>query len=213
MSIAIIFVMTTALLMSRCDLDNSDFNSRHTVGIAGHDIMYRILVYLFIYQFVYLLIIFLYFHYSSAGVLVGMHSIWDFTGNFVPWIIIGGISIRFIPDIKWKEYCYLIECPTKVVIHYIDVIMSAMASHITSLTIVCSTVYSRRRSKKTSKLCVTGLCAGSNVENISIWWRHHVFWWWKTENEGLIPPSILQNTFSHSELSSLSKIWTMFKSR
>ena len=44
----------------------------------------------------------------------------------------------------------------------------------------------RRRSKKISKLCVTGLCAGnspgtgefpaqmaSNVENVSIWWRHH----------------------------------------
>ena len=42
------------------------------------------------------------------------------------------------------------------------------------------------RSKKTSKLCVTGLCVGnssgtgefpaqmaSNVENVSIWWRHH----------------------------------------
>ena len=45
---------------------------------------------------------------------------------------------------------------------------------------------SRRTSKKTSKLRVTGLCAGnssvtsefpaqmgSNAENISIWWRHH----------------------------------------
>ena len=44
----------------------------------------------------------------------------------------------------------------------------------------------RRRSKKTSKLRVTGLCVGnspgtsefpaqmaSNVENVSIWWRHH----------------------------------------
>ena len=38
------------------------------------------------------------------------------------------------------------------------------------------------RSKKTSKLRVTGLCAGnspgtqmaSNEENVSIWWRHHV---------------------------------------
>ena len=42
------------------------------------------------------------------------------------------------------------------------------------------------RSKKTWKLCVTGLCAGnspgtgeflaqmaSNAENVSIWWRHH----------------------------------------
>ena len=45
----------------------------------------------------------------------------------------------------------------------------------------------RRRSKKTSKLRVTGLCMGnspgtgefpaqmaSNAENVSIWWRHHV---------------------------------------
>ena len=44
----------------------------------------------------------------------------------------------------------------------------------------------RRRSKKTSKLHVTGLCVGnspgsgefpaqmaSNAENVSIWWRHH----------------------------------------
>ena len=46
-----------------------------------------------------------------------------------------------------------------------------------------------RRSKKTSKLRVTGLCEGnspdagelpaqraSNAENVSIWWRHHVYW-------------------------------------
>ena len=45
----------------------------------------------------------------------------------------------------------------------------------------------RRRSRKTSKLRVTGLCAGnspvtgefpaqraSNADNVSIWWRHHV---------------------------------------
>ena len=34
----------------------------------------------------------------------------------------------------------------------------------------------RRRSKKTSKLCVSGLCAqkASNAENVSIWCRHHV---------------------------------------
>ena len=63
--------------------------------------------------------------------------------------------------------------------HYNDVIMSLMASQITSLTIVYSIVY--------SKLRTIGLCAGnspvtgefpaqmnSNAENISIWWRHHV---------------------------------------
>ena len=71
--------------------------------------------------------------------------------------------------------------------HYNDIIMSAMASQITSLTIIYSTVYSRRRSKKTPKLRVTGLCEGnspvtgefpgqraSNAESVSIWWRHHV---------------------------------------
>ena len=42
--------------------------------------------------------------------------------------------------------------------YYSDVIISEMASQITSLTIVYATVYSGR-SKKTSKLRVTGLCA------------------------------------------------------
>ena len=52
----------------------------------------------------------------------------------------------------------------------------------------------RHRSKITSKLCVTGLCAGnspefpaqmaSNAENISIWWRHHV-----SDNHKIIPPT------------------------
>ena len=46
--------------------------------------------------------------------------------------------------------------------HSDDVTMSAMASQITSSTIVYSTVYSRRRSKTTSKLYVTGLCEGNS---------------------------------------------------
>ena len=45
--------------------------------------------------------------------------------------------------------------------HYGDVVMGAMASLITSLTIVYSIVYSGR-SKKTSKLHVTGLCVGNS---------------------------------------------------
>ena len=66
-------------------------------------------------------------------------------------------------------------------IHYSNVIMSEMASEITSLNRLF-----RRRSKKASKLRVTGLCVGnspvtgeflaqraSNAENVSIWWRHH----------------------------------------
>ena len=65
--------------------------------------------------------------------------------------------------------------------------MGAIASQITSLTIVYSTVYSDADKKITSKLRVIGLCVGnlpeageipaqmaSNAENVSIWWRHHV---------------------------------------
>ena len=64
--------------------------------------------------------------------------------------------------------------------------MGVIASRNTSLTIVYSTVYSRRRSKKTSELRVIGLCArnspgtgefpaqmASYAENVFIWWRHH----------------------------------------
>ena len=46
--------------------------------------------------------------------------------------------------------------------HNDDVIMSTMASQIISLTIVHATVYSWRRSKKTPKLRVTGLCDGNS---------------------------------------------------
>ena len=69
--------------------------------------------------------------------------------------------------------------------NYSDVIMSAMASQITGVSIVYSTVCSGS-SKKTSKLRVTGLCEGnspvtgefpaqraSNADNVSIWWRNH----------------------------------------
>ena len=70
--------------------------------------------------------------------------------------------------------------------HYSEVIMGAMASQITSLTTVYSTVYSGVDQRKHQSSPVTGLCAGnspvpgelpaqmaSNAENVSIWWRHH----------------------------------------
>ena len=60
--------------------------------------------------------------------------------------------------------------------------MGAMASQITSIAIVCSSVYSYADKKNR----VTGLCAenslvtgefsaqmASYAENVSIWWRHH----------------------------------------
>ena len=67
--------------------------------------------------------------------------------------------------------------------HYSDVIMSAMASQITGVSVVC--LFSHR-SKKASKVRVT-VCEGNSpvigefpeqgasyAENISMWWRHHV---------------------------------------
>ena len=85
---------------------------------------------------------------------------------------------------KWINICtYQI---LKQATHYGDVIMGAMVSQITSLTIVYSNVYSSADKKKTSKFGVTGLCAGksllisefpaqraSNAGNVSIWWHHH----------------------------------------
>ena len=65
--------------------------------------------------------------------------------------------------------------------------MGAMASKITSLTIVYSTIYSDTDQNKSSKLRVACLCAGNSpvsgefpaqmasyAENVSIWWRHRV---------------------------------------
>ena len=71
--------------------------------------------------------------------------------------------------------------------HYSNVIMSAMVSQITGVSVVTSTgFFFMRSSKKTSKLRVTGLCEGnppmargfpsqrtSKVENVPTWWRHH----------------------------------------
>ena len=71
------------------------------------------------------------------------------------------------------------------------------------------------RSKKTSKLCVTGLCAGNspvtgefpaqmanNEENVSIWWRHcnNVIWMHATCTSLQYPITVSKNQclFTHS---------------
>ena len=62
-----------------------------------------------------------------------------------------------IPGIKFvKPSKRDLRKSRKLAIHYHDVITSAMASQITGVSIVCSTVCFRCRSKKTSKLCFTG---------------------------------------------------------
>ena len=69
--------------------------------------------------------------------------------------------------------------------HYNDVVMSSMASQITSLAIVYSAVYSgadqRKDQSSVSLFFVTPVPGefpaqmASNAENVSIWWRHHGF--------------------------------------
>ena len=89
--------------------------------------------------------------------------------------------------------------------HNGDFIVDAMASKITSLTIF------RRRSKKTSKHRVTGLCTGNspgtgefpaqkacNSENVFIWWRHH--------DERLHIDGLLQERLNSSVLALESRI-------
>ena len=67
--------------------------------------------------------------------------------------------------------------------YYGDVIMDAMASQITNLTIVYSTTYlgtDKRKHQSSADLCagnplVTGefpAQMASDAENVSIWWRH-----------------------------------------
>ena len=93
----------------------------------------------------------------------------------IPWACFDGPLVH----VSWGQ-CWPMN------FHYNDVTMSAIASQITSLTIVYWSIYSGRL-KKTSKLRVTGFCAGNspvtgefsaqmacNAENFSIWWRHHV---------------------------------------
>ena len=68
--------------------------------------------------------------------------------------------------------------------HYIDVIMTTIASQINSLTVVYSTVYSDADQRNIKAPCHWPLCGefsgtgefpaqrASCAENVSIWWRH-----------------------------------------
>ena len=99
------------------------------------------------------------------------------------------LDFDILSDIPFSQYTFyvifhfkissFVLSPIAIFYHeyYGDVMMGAMASQITSLTIVYSSCLFVRRSKKTSKLRVTGLCAGnspvtgemtSNAENVSI---------------------------------------------
>ena len=98
---------------------------------------------------------------------------------------------------KWRPFCFGLNVLTIVCIKFDDANMCSEAlqwrhngrdgvSNHQPHHRLLNRIF-RRRSKKTSKLRVAGLCAGnspvtgefpaqmaSNAENVSIWWRHHV---------------------------------------
>ena len=96
-------------------------------------------------------------------------------------------SLQVIP--RFIMFCRL---------HYSDSVMGAMASHITSVSTVCCLF--RRRSKKTSKLRVAGLCEGnspvtgefpaqraSNAENFPL---DDVIMWASSSGPSIMTPNV-----------------------
>ena len=75
-----------------------------------------------------------------------------------------------------------------LIFHYNDVIMTKMASRITSLAVVYSTAYSdadQRKHQSSASLAFVWRIhrdrwiprtKASYAENVSIWWRQNVFW-------------------------------------
>ena len=107
------------------------------------------------------------------------------------WRGIGGCH-TFLLLFSWINQIIIMvsQCLT----HYSNVIMNAIVSQITGVRLFLLNRLLVGRLKKTSKLRITGLCAGnspgtgeflaqmaSNAENVSIWWRHHAenisIWW------------------------------------
>ena len=99
-------------------------------------------------------------------------------------VITAGVTSRQ----KFLGWCTAWRCPlfSHMCLHYNDVIIGAMATEITSLTIVYSIVYSgadQRKQQSSASLAfvreihrwpVNSPQRAGNAENVSIWWRHHV---------------------------------------
>ena len=127
-------------------------------------------------------------HLLLYGRSVDGNSVW--TRRLIKRILFG---IRLQAGANSVQCTPVTACQQHWPSHYNDVIMEAIASQISSLPIVYSTVYSRCRSKKhpssASLAFVRGIhqwpvnspVAGefpaqkdSNAENVFIWWRQHV---------------------------------------
>ena len=105
-----------------------------------------------------------------------------FVRIYIPSSMWSMFLLSFIAVTIWDCTWMITQSPWFSV-HSNDVVLGTMASQITSLTIVYSTVYSGADQRK---LRVTGIFVGnspetgkfpaqmaSNAENVSVWWRHH----------------------------------------
>ena len=110
--------------------------------------------------------------------------------NWNPQIGAGGLHIEMIPigtpfSIPIKKSPIIITISHYILFQYDDVIMSAMASQIAGVSVVCSTVSlgaGQRKIKAPRHWPLWGdspvigefpAQKASNAENISIWWRHY----------------------------------------
>ena len=96
------------------------------------------------------------------------------------WILKGNDIIFPCNEVRLVYICPMSS--NLVCNHYNDVIMSALASQIISVSIVCSTVEIKENIKAPRHWPLCGEFTGtgeflvqmaSNAENVSIWWRHH----------------------------------------
>ena len=117
-------------------------------------------------------------------------AIWDrlWTALKTVFTYRGLMKQRCVKVIRHQKFCNcLLPVARQAILNYNDVIMGAIASNHQPHDCLLNRLF-RRRSKKTSKLRVTGLCVGNSpgadefpaqmasyAENISIWWRHHAW--------------------------------------
>ena len=139
--------------------------------------------------------------------------------------MIGTVHVKH--SVGWIHYREYIHMCHRALIYCTDSLQwrhnERDGSLINGISIVNSTVFFGRRSKKTSKLRVAGLCQGnspvngefpaqraSNAENVSIWWRHHgmgtialmlIFRW--------VLPFIFQQIIGHSSVA-VVEIYNLF---
>ena len=114
------------------------------------------IVYTHIRDFIYSLYI---FNLDQQFVLIfsWQQTMWNYD---ICTVVVSDVNFVIKNNPLMKEQTLITKRHVKI--HYRDVKLGAMASQITSLTIVYSTIYFQAQIKEKTKLCVTGFCAGKS---------------------------------------------------